>query len=259
MGGKIQCLYISRARGFLKWLFLSFVVCRLLEGGWAHAQASGTILGSVTNKATGKPVPFVNVILKGTRFSGVTDSSGCIELKGLPAGSYTLEFRHVGYDTVVHVVEVQEGGEVHLSIQMNEKLILLPEVAVIDSSEISPLLHQYPGSKIITRGLIEQTGATIITEALQELAPRFQLETERARGKRNPPRVQVPPTIILLIDGLRIYPNPDDIYQRADWLSLYVSPEEIDVLIIHRGANAWMRAGRRGESVNWLLEIRRRR
>ncbi|GAA0872487.1 TonB-dependent receptor [Gangjinia marincola] len=65
------------------------------------AQETGTIVGSLTDKENNnEPLPFANVIVKGTNKGTTSDFDGNFEITNVPVGTYTLEVSFVGYETV---------------------------------------------------------------------------------------------------------------------------------------------------------------
>ena len=65
------------------------------------AQPKGRLNGRVTDKATGEPMPGVNVIVPGTYHGAATDLDGRFAIRGITAGEYTVRFQFIGYTTVV--------------------------------------------------------------------------------------------------------------------------------------------------------------
>tara|TARA_A100000171_G_scaffold53120_1_gene77161 strand:- start:1348 stop:4134 length:2787 start_codon:yes stop_codon:yes gene_type:complete len=77
-----------------------FTAAMLLVTALTFAQ-TGTIEGTLTDKdANGEPLPFANVILKGTTKGTTTDFDGNYIIENVAAGSYVVEFSFVGYETV---------------------------------------------------------------------------------------------------------------------------------------------------------------
>ncbi len=76
------------------------------------ALAHGTMRGCVTDKS-GAVLPGVDIVLSNAAGERkvTTDASGCYELKGLPAGIYTVGARLAGFVTGMHEgVKVEDGG-----------------------------------------------------------------------------------------------------------------------------------------------------
>ena len=62
---------------------------------------TGTISGILTDKETGgDPLPFANVILKGTQKGAQTDFDGNYTITNIEPGTYIVEFSFVGYQTI---------------------------------------------------------------------------------------------------------------------------------------------------------------
>lgn len=80
---------------------------------FVHGQTGnkGSIDGKLTDKEmNGEPLPFANVLIKGTSIGTTTDYDGLFSLDNLVPGNYTLSFSFVGYETIeVNNVSVQEN------------------------------------------------------------------------------------------------------------------------------------------------------
>jgi hypothetical protein len=62
-------------------------------------SATGTIEGIAMDLSTRAPLAGVNVVVLTTPFGGVTDAEGKFIVREIPAGSYSVRFRMVGYST----------------------------------------------------------------------------------------------------------------------------------------------------------------
>ncbi len=62
------------------------------------AQNIGTILGTVIDKNTTEPLPFVKIFVEGTAYGAITDENGKYKLE-IPTGTYSLRVSSVGYET----------------------------------------------------------------------------------------------------------------------------------------------------------------
>lgn len=76
-------------------LYRALLLAGVLVPTLAFAQGTSTITGTVTDAATGKPVPDVVVTATSPGLQGeqivVTDSAGLYRLAQLPAGVYLLK------------------------------------------------------------------------------------------------------------------------------------------------------------------------
>ena len=83
-----------------KVLYPTLVVAWLVAAGFAPPPADGDIGGSVADSATGTPLPGGEVhILRGgnTIATTITDAFGRYVIHNVPAGSYSVEVRYLGY------------------------------------------------------------------------------------------------------------------------------------------------------------------
>ena len=97
-----------------------------LGAGPAAAQAPSSISGTVTNRATGVPLPGLCVVafsnVDGTEVTTTTDGAGRYRLAGLPAGAYEVVFNHrcpgavAAYATVTTPTFELEAGEARSAV-----------------------------------------------------------------------------------------------------------------------------------------------
>ncbi|HHW58611.1 MAG: TonB-dependent receptor [Bacteroidales bacterium] len=94
----------------------------------ALAQSSGTIMGTITEEGTNKPVPFAHVaIMSGERIvtGGVTDIDGRYKIAPVPPGTYNIRISAVSYNTkVIEGVVISPDKITYI----NEKISLKTEV-----------------------------------------------------------------------------------------------------------------------------------
>ena len=79
----------------LVYLLIGIMPCLL------HAQVRGKISGKVTDSKTGEPLPFANVVVKGTNLGAAADAVGEYFILNLPPGAYRVEARFMGYNPMV--------------------------------------------------------------------------------------------------------------------------------------------------------------
>ena len=87
----------------------------------SEQQRPGTdanIFGHVINAETGEHIPFINIIIEGTRIGTITDASGHYLLTNLPEGEHRLVVQGMGYATtsVEFVAEADKTKEVDVEI-----------------------------------------------------------------------------------------------------------------------------------------------
>ncbi len=124
-------------------------VCLLLSSFLsAFAIDNGKVTGKVTDQKTGEALIGVTVIVQGTSTGAVTDVEGRYTLNIAP-GTYTLEFKYMGYQTkAVSEVIVKAGTPTQLPIIMDEpKSKELQEVVIRGSFKQETINALYTAQK----------------------------------------------------------------------------------------------------------------
>jgi TonB-dependent receptor len=124
-----------------------FIFISLLSVVILNAQNTGSIVGKLTDKDfNNEPLPFANILIKGTARGTTSDIDGLYELKDLEPGTYTLVFSFVGYETIEIEAEVQAGKVTTINVPMGASAATLDEVLIKTStrkeSEAALLLDQ---------------------------------------------------------------------------------------------------------------------
>ncbi len=131
----------------MRLLLLSFCLVSVLQ---TKAQENtGRIVGKLIDKELNdEPLPFANVLIKGSTKGTTSDFDGLYEISDLTSGTYTLAFSYLGYETVeIPEVQVAPGKVTTLNIPMSANQgVTLDEVVITVSakkdSETALLLDQ---------------------------------------------------------------------------------------------------------------------
>ena len=94
-------------------------------------QQSGSIAGTVRDSTTGAPVVDALVALVGTALTAKTGADGRFTITGVPAGSYRIRVRMLGYTAALVSVTVQEGEQAVADVQLARSAIELNPVVAI--------------------------------------------------------------------------------------------------------------------------------
>lgn len=116
---------------------------------------AGKLSGIVKDKATGEPLPGVNVVVNETLLGGSSDVDGFFTILNVPPGTYRITFSYIGYQTVemenIRIVnDITKRLEISLSpttLELDEAIIVVADkpffeaaatntVRVLDSEEI---------------------------------------------------------------------------------------------------------------------------
>lgn len=118
--------------GFTRGLGLIFLVSSLLLGIFLplFAQTAGKISGQVKD-ASGEPLIGVNVVLDGTELGAATDIDGFYIILNVRAGTYTMRFFYVGYQTnVVENVRISADKTTRIDAVLAQETVEGEEVVV---------------------------------------------------------------------------------------------------------------------------------
>lgn len=100
------------------------------RAGNERAQAqTGIVSGTVTDASTGQPLSVVEVTVVGTTSGSVTNESGQYTISNVPAGTYTVRARRIGYaqDTEENVV-VRSGQTVTVDFAVRTTVLQMEEM-----------------------------------------------------------------------------------------------------------------------------------
>ncbi len=110
---------MSRTSGLIRTL-------QALGMAWALVIVPAAVLAGTTGKISGVvrergkgPLPGVTVIVEGTRFGAIADDQGRYTIINVPAGTYTVRGRIVGYaDYIVNDVDVQPDFTTDINLDL---------------------------------------------------------------------------------------------------------------------------------------------
>ena len=112
-----------------------------------YAQNTGSIVGKLIDKElNNEPLPFANVLIKGTTTGTTSDFDGLYAFEDLSPGSYTLIFSFVGYETQEITFTVEANKVTEVNVPMAASAASLSEVVITTTtrkeSEVALLLEQ---------------------------------------------------------------------------------------------------------------------
>ena len=112
---------------------LTFLLFCLLIAGMQLIQAQGVaISGRTTDGTTGEALPGVTVQVKGTTVGAISQADGSFRIANVPAGSTTLVFSFVGY----------QSQEVVIAGRTVVDAVLLEEVTALADPSAGPQCRQ---------------------------------------------------------------------------------------------------------------------
>ncbi len=163
-----------------------------------------TILGTVTDKNDGLPLPGVSVTVKGNRTGTVTGIDGRYKL-AVPAGSQTLVFTYIGYRTTEMAVGTNSIVNIALNVAANQ----LSEVVVTGSGVATSKARLGIDVAAVSSKNLPQTPTASVDQALIGKIPGAQISsvdgTPGARANivlRGINTIQRGTSPMLLVDGV---------------------------------------------------------
>lgn len=108
--------------------FLSLIISLI-------AAQKGDLRGHVYDKATGEPLSFATVFLKGTTYGAITDENGFYNLSSIPIGNYVIYATYIGYDTSSAEIILKKGQIINKNFSISESAIKLDEVSISAEKE----------------------------------------------------------------------------------------------------------------------------
>jgi iron complex outermembrane recepter protein len=75
-----------------------------------------TFFGTVTDAASGQPLPGASVYLSDAKIGAIADTAGKFKLTNVPAGHHLIEVSFTGYNTIVEHVDLETDTEKKFSL-----------------------------------------------------------------------------------------------------------------------------------------------
>lgn len=140
--------------------FFGFVFT--IQASSAEQQRPATdanVFGHVINAETGEHIPFINIIVEGTRIGTITDASGHYLLTNLPPGEHRLVVQGLGYATTVKDFVAEKDKTIEVDVEVFPTAIDLAEVVFTSSPTRSGFRYQ-PDQAFIGEALQRRSEAS---------------------------------------------------------------------------------------------------
>jgi outer membrane receptor protein involved in Fe transport len=149
---------------------LALVVCQH-PAPRAEVLDSGTIVGRVTDKATGIPLAGATVVVEGTRLSATTTSDGQYHIPGVAEGTWTLRVRYIGYATSVATVIVGREGQARNDFELLRSVQRLDDVVTTGTVAPTEIRALPTPITVLTSEDIRELGLTRIDQLFRGAVP----------------------------------------------------------------------------------------
>ena len=153
----------------------------------APGLKAGDIEGFIIDANTGRYLPGVEVVVLGEGRMAVTDRDGSYRIPDLPAGTYTVQVRFIGYSPISETVAVPATGSATLSVDLGSEFVELPEFRVEGYREARALALQQKRTAtniidIISADSVGSLPDRNVAEALARI-PGVSLDVDAGEGR----------------------------------------------------------------------------
>jgi iron complex outermembrane receptor protein len=131
------------------------------------ADITGSLSGSVRDKITGKPVPGATIYINDLKLGVVTDTSGHYFFKTVPAGTYLIEVRSIGYKAVTKNITIKD--DVIENFELQENIIEESEVVVTGLSKATQIRRSPIPIVSVSHNFINSNLNTNIIDAITKV------------------------------------------------------------------------------------------
>lgn len=122
---------------------------------------NASITGKIQNSKSNEVVEGAKVILTGTGKGAISDIDGNYTIKGLSAGTYSLEIRSVSYNTLIlQNIKIKNGENLTLNIPLDEVVLEIGPITVtakVNKESNTELLRLQKNSATVVDGITSET------------------------------------------------------------------------------------------------------
>lgn len=216
----------------------------------------GIVYGTVTDSASGEPVPNVIVIVKGTPIRASTGDRGQFQLREVPSGEQVVITRLLGYLPLEKEITVMDDRLVRLDFALRYAPARLQEVVTTATGNRRRLEIGNDITVLNADSIVATQPVASVTDLLEGRVPGLVVQRTsgapgdparlRLRGVSSP-RLSNDP--IVIVDGVRVYSEQSDgrgenlagtggtTYSAPSPLD-YIDPNSIETLEVLKGPSA---------------------
>lgn len=227
------------------------------------ASALGTIVGSVTDANTKKPVEGATVTVDRSAAGVRTGNDGVFHIAGLSAGTHVLSVRAIGYAQVKRTVTVVDDSSVTVHVALSSTVNTLDQIVVTVTGEQRVRELGHVVAQINADSLVKSAPISSVVELLQSRVPGLEVLTGAggivgggaSLRLRSQTTGHLDPEPIVIVDGIRfkssnftetvrngqVYTGQDNPQMNgADQRSLLddINPNDIESVEVVKGPSA---------------------
>jgi len=128
-------------------------------------QSDAHVFGHVV--CEGEHIPFVNVLIKGTRLGSTTDITGHYMITNVPPGSYVIKFQAMGYKSKEIHFEINERQSLEIDFEVEREDVLLDQVVITGTMKEISLKDSPVKIEVITARHLSRIPNSNLIEAIE--------------------------------------------------------------------------------------------
>jgi TonB-linked SusC/RagA family outer membrane protein len=234
----------------------------------ASAQGqTGTIIGRVTDAATGAPISSVNVIIAGTQLGTLTGDDGRFALRNINAGAVELVVNRIGYEPKRVPVTVVANSSATANVTLTQAAFSLAAVVTTVTGQTRKVELANTTAQIPVADKIAELPVSTMGQVLNGRASGVQVVSQGVTGGGSRIRIRGTSSLslsndpVIIVDGVRISSGTGSLAlgvggsgpSRLD----DINPDEIENIEIIKGPSAATLYGT--EAANGVINITTKR
>jgi len=215
-------------------------------------QRTGSIKGKVTDESRA-PIPFANVILKGTYLGSSADANGNYVITNIPGGTYTVQASAVGYRRKAAEVTVAEGETVTQDFTLAVDLLGMQEVVVTGTYIPLSKLRSTVAISTLTPRELTMSNTRSTTEMLRYIPGFTRIESSGGEVNENYTMRGILGVeyVMFMEDGMPVFPTMHTFFMNAD--NLFRVDENVErAEVVRSGSSSLFGSNTPGAIVNLI-------
>ena len=218
------------------------------------AQGSGKIIGTVSDKSTGDPLPGANILLEGTSLGTASSVDGKYSIPQVIPGSYNMIVKYIGYKEEKIPVTVSSGKTLEVNVELEYVTIESGEVTITAQAEgqteaINKQLSSNTITNVVSADRIQQIPDANAAESVGRL-PGISIVRSGGEGQKVTIRGLAPQYNVMMVNGVRLESTDRD--NRSVDLNM-IAPNILSGIEVTKALTADMDADAVGGTVNLII------
>jgi TonB-linked SusC/RagA family outer membrane protein len=225
------------------------VIAALAVASPMYAQATGSITGRVTERASDRPLANAQVRIVGTTRGAVTSDSGTYRITNVPTGPVQIAVQRLGYGPQSRTVTVTAGGTATADFAMPIAVTTLDALTITATGQTERRRENGAPTAMIDSASLNKAVISTLSDALSSRVAGVVVQTSagetgagsriRIRGSNS---ISLSNDPLLIIDGVRVDNSTESTAQSTGGQvpSRFndINPEEIEDIEIIKGPAA---------------------